>query len=178
MTDGATLVQLLVPVARDYVPSRREVGGAIDGSHFPRPACGGRRSRLVISGGVVTYRGPQLTIDDFKDAVRRIQKEEPDISHWTFGKWVLLSNVFSDTSTYVYSSLKRGPDGKFKDSDLAGIIKNAYVTLPHCSWWSLTNNTLGLSIQPLLLVPVARRISCDSTRLWESSLTAAGVSAR
>lgn len=48
-----------------------------------------------------------LTIDDFKDAVRRIQKEEPDISHWTFG------------------NLKRGPDGRFKDSDLAGIIKNA-----------------------------------------------------
>ncbi|KAI9509771.1 linoleate diol synthase [Russula earlei] len=48
-----------------------------------------------------------LTVDDFKSAVLRIQKEEPDITHWTFG------------------SLKRGEDGRFKDSELAAIIKNA-----------------------------------------------------
>lgn len=30
----------------------------------------------------------------------------------------------------VLSSLKRGLDGRFKDGDLAGIIKNAYVAPP------------------------------------------------
>ncbi|KAH9986089.1 linoleate diol synthase [Russula compacta] len=48
-----------------------------------------------------------LTIDDFKAAVLKIQAEEPDISHWTFG------------------NLQRGEDGRFKDSELATIIKNA-----------------------------------------------------
>jgi hypothetical protein len=33
----------------------------------------------------------------------------------------------SNTCNDVFSSLKRGPDGRFKDSDLAGIMKNAYV---------------------------------------------------
>lgn len=33
-----------------------------------------------------SHRGLQLTIDDFKAAVLKVQAEEPDISHWTFGK--------------------------------------------------------------------------------------------
>lgn len=48
-----------------------------------------------------------LTVDDFKGAVLKIQAQEPDITHWTFG------------------NLKRGDDGRFKDSELAAIIKNA-----------------------------------------------------
>jgi len=36
----------------------------------------------------------QLTTDDFKDAVRRVQAEEPDVTHWTFGKWVARSVPF------------------------------------------------------------------------------------
>ncbi|KAH9967528.1 linoleate diol synthase [Russula dissimulans] len=47
-----------------------------------------------------------VTIDDFKDAVRRMQTGRPHITQWTFG------------------NLKRGEDGRFKDSDLAAIIKN------------------------------------------------------
>ncbi|KAF8265060.1 linoleate diol synthase [Lactarius quietus] len=48
-----------------------------------------------------------LTVDDFKDAIKKIQAQEPDISHWTFG------------------GLQRGADGKFDDTQLAGIIKDA-----------------------------------------------------
>ncbi|KAF8473705.1 linoleate diol synthase [Russula ochroleuca] len=48
-----------------------------------------------------------LTTQDFKDAVLKVQAEEPDITHWTFG------------------NLQRGKDGRFKDSELAAIIKNA-----------------------------------------------------
>lgn len=28
-----------------------------------------------------------LTIDDFKDTAMKIHAQEPDIAHWTFGKW-------------------------------------------------------------------------------------------
>ncbi|KAI0291817.1 linoleate diol synthase [Russula brevipes] len=49
----------------------------------------------------------ELTAKNFTDAVVEIQKKEPDISHWTFDK------------------LKRGKDGRFKDSELAKIIKDA-----------------------------------------------------
>ncbi|KAI0269044.1 linoleate diol synthase [Russula aff. rugulosa BPL654] len=48
-----------------------------------------------------------LTVDDFKSAVLKIQAQEPDITHWTFG------------------NLQRQADGTFKDSELAAVIKNA-----------------------------------------------------
>jgi hypothetical protein len=47
-----------------------------------------------------------------------------------FWKVGTLMKVFSSISTHVFSSLKRGEDGKFKDSELASIIKNGYATLP------------------------------------------------
>jgi hypothetical protein len=37
---------------------------------------------------VFTHYDPQLTIEDFRDAIRKIQKQEPDPSHRTFGKLV------------------------------------------------------------------------------------------
>ncbi|KAI0260103.1 linoleate diol synthase [Gloeopeniophorella convolvens] len=61
-----------------------------------------------LMGGVFPGKTvEQLTLNDFKEAVVKIQAQEPDISHWTFG------------------NLQRGEDGKFKDSELAAIIKNA-----------------------------------------------------
>jgi len=48
-----------------------------------------------------------LTTENFIDAIKRIQQKEPGLSHLTFG------------------NLKRGPDGRFKDTELAAIIKNA-----------------------------------------------------
>jgi hypothetical protein len=38
------------------------------------------------------------------------------------------SVAFSSVDTHVICSLKRGPDGRFKDTELAAIIKNAFVT--------------------------------------------------
>jgi hypothetical protein len=35
----------------------------------------------------------QITVDDFKDAVYRIQTKKPHITQWTFGKWVATSEV-------------------------------------------------------------------------------------
>ncbi|KAI0059711.1 linoleate diol synthase [Artomyces pyxidatus] len=49
----------------------------------------------------------ELTIDDFMSAAKKIQADEPDVTHWTFG------------------NLQRQSDGTFKDADLAAIIKNA-----------------------------------------------------
>ncbi|KAI0923759.1 hypothetical protein AcV5_009223 [Taiwanofungus camphoratus] len=49
----------------------------------------------------------QITIKDFKDAAKELQKTEVDASHWTFG------------------NLQRQPDGTFKDEELAVILKNA-----------------------------------------------------
>jgi linoleate 10R-lipoxygenase len=48
-----------------------------------------------------------LTADDFRAAIKKLQAQEPDISHWTFG------------------NLQRGADGRFDDTKLAGIIKDA-----------------------------------------------------
>ncbi|KAI9456900.1 linoleate diol synthase [Russula earlei] len=48
-----------------------------------------------------------LTGEDFKNGVRRLQEGRPPITQWTFG------------------NLKRGKDGRFKDSELGEIIKNA-----------------------------------------------------
>jgi linoleate 10R-lipoxygenase len=46
---------------------------------------------------------PDQSIDsvspDFKDAVLKIQAEEPDITHWTFGKWVARSVPFPGFGT-------------------------------------------------------------------------------
>ncbi|KAH8992739.1 linoleate diol synthase [Lactarius deliciosus] len=61
----------------------------------------------------------QLKTEDFKAAVGKLEAELPDVSRWTFGP------------------LKRGPDGKFDDKQLADIIKDAcpqnlgLVALPH-----------------------------------------------
>ncbi|KAH9007629.1 linoleate diol synthase, partial [Lactarius hengduanensis] len=49
----------------------------------------------------------QLKTEDFKAAVKDLQAKEPDVSHWTFNE------------------LKRGPDGKFDNTQLAAIIKDA-----------------------------------------------------
>ncbi|KAH9056259.1 linoleate diol synthase [Lactarius vividus] len=49
----------------------------------------------------------KLTTDDFKAAIKDLQAKEPDVSHWTFNQ------------------LERGPDGKFDDTKLAAIIKDA-----------------------------------------------------
>jgi len=58
---------------------------------------------------------------------------------------------------FIFHSLKRGEDGKFKDSDLAAIMKNAYVALPGCTWqWS--DDVAGSSIQPPPLEHAARPI--------------------
>ncbi|KAN0138085.1 hypothetical protein V8E53_003974 [Lactarius tabidus] len=48
-----------------------------------------------------------LTIDDFKVAVKNIQGQEPDVSHWTFG------------------GLQREADGMFNNAKLAEILKDA-----------------------------------------------------
>ncbi|KAF9006152.1 linoleate diol synthase [Cyathus striatus] len=48
-----------------------------------------------------------LTAADFKMIARKAQAQQPDLSHWTFGR------------------LQRQPDGTFKDEDLAAILQNA-----------------------------------------------------
>ncbi|KAH8986848.1 linoleate diol synthase [Lactarius akahatsu] len=56
------------------------------------------------------FKGKQidkLETKDFKAAVEKLEAELPDVSRWTFGQ------------------LKRGPDGKFDDKELAAIIKDA-----------------------------------------------------
>ncbi len=46
-------------------------------------------SRTIgVSVDIFIQCGLQLTVDDFKGAVLKIQAQEPDITHWTFGKWV------------------------------------------------------------------------------------------
>ncbi|CAK5283072.1 unnamed protein product [Mycena citricolor] len=49
----------------------------------------------------------KVTPADFKAAAYKVQKMQPDIQHWTFGR------------------LERQANGTFKDSDLAGILHNA-----------------------------------------------------
>ncbi|KAJ7083708.1 heme peroxidase [Mycena belliarum] len=48
-----------------------------------------------------------LTIQDFLKVAREKMRPDPDVRKWTFNK------------------LQRGPDGRFKDSDLANILHNA-----------------------------------------------------
>ena len=67
VTDSANLVQTLVLVACNYIAIWWEVGGPIDGSHFPQPICGGRRSWLVISIGIFTHH--VLKSKGLKDAM-------------------------------------------------------------------------------------------------------------
>jgi hypothetical protein len=43
---------------------------------------------VSMDSNIFTQCVLQLTIDDFKDAVLKVQAQEPDITHWTFGKWV------------------------------------------------------------------------------------------
>jgi hypothetical protein len=38
----------------------------------------------------------QLTVDDFKSAVLKVQAQEPDVTHWTFGECVARSVLFPD----------------------------------------------------------------------------------
>ncbi|KAF8265064.1 heme peroxidase [Lactarius quietus] len=54
----------------------------------------------------------KLTFNDFKDAVKKLQVQEPDISHWTFG------------------NLKRGPDGKFNDTNSQLSLRTRAVEHP------------------------------------------------
>ncbi len=57
-----------------------------------------------------------------------------------------------------FRSLKRGTDGKFNDTELAAIIKNAYVVfLDSCA--RSADNITELSIQPRPLELVALLIS-------------------
>jgi len=49
---------------------------------------------LGTSFDIFTCHAVQLTVDDFKQAVLKVQAEEPDITHWTFGKWVARSQRF------------------------------------------------------------------------------------
>jgi len=57
---------------------------------------------------------------------------------------------------HVISRLKRGEDGRFKDSELAELIKNAYVR--KFMRGVVIDGMLGSSIQRPLSVPVAPRI--------------------
>ncbi|KAJ7155422.1 linoleate diol synthase [Mycena crocata] len=52
-------------------------------------------------------RPEDVTPADFQAAASKVQKMEPDITHWTFGK------------------LERQADGRFRDEDLANILHNA-----------------------------------------------------
>ena len=45
-------------------------------------------SQLQIGSFKLMSPSTQLTIDDFKTATKKIQAEEPDVTHWTFGKSV------------------------------------------------------------------------------------------
>jgi hypothetical protein len=97
------------------------------GHIFPHQSIDTVSRTLGESIDVFTQCGLQLTIQDFKDAVVKVQAEEPDITHWTFGEWVAQSVLFPGFGTDAFPSLKRGDDGRFKDSELAKIIKDAYV---------------------------------------------------
>ncbi|EDR13977.1 linoleate diol synthase [Laccaria bicolor S238N-H82] len=49
----------------------------------------------------------QITPEDFRNAAKRLEQVQPDVTHWTFG------------------GLQRQENGRFKDSDLADVLKNA-----------------------------------------------------
>ncbi|KAA1469100.1 linoleate diol synthase, partial [Dentipellis sp. KUC8613] len=49
----------------------------------------------------------QVTVQDFMMAAKKLQAEEPEVTHWTFG------------------GMQRQEDNTFKDEELASIIKNA-----------------------------------------------------
>jgi len=80
----------------------------------------------AIFGKLFSGKSPEeITPADFKIVAKKMQESEPDIQHWTFGKFVpdppppllLILNTFS--------SIQRQADGTFKDSDLANILKNS-----------------------------------------------------
>ena len=52
-----------------------------------------------VSINVLTQCGLQLDAKDFKKAFLKIQAEEPDITHWTFGEWVAQSVPFPGFGT-------------------------------------------------------------------------------
>ena len=56
-------------------------------------------------------------------------------------------------------SLQRGPDGRFNDSELAAIIKNAYVVLPDDNRGQSADNAAESNIQPealgLVVLPIS-----------------------
>jgi hypothetical protein len=56
------------------------------GHIFPHKSIDTVSRTLDESIDVFTQCDLQLTIQDFKDAVVKVQAEEPDITHWTFGK--------------------------------------------------------------------------------------------
>lgn len=86
-----------------------------------------------VTDEFITYRDIQLTIKDFHDAVLRMRAEQKDYSEWTFGKYVPDRGLLESLDTYIFPSLKRGEDGKFNDSELAALIKNAYVIMLGCT---------------------------------------------
>ena len=81
-------------------------------------------SHTVDSIDAFTHHDIQLTIKDFHDAVRRLHPAQQDLSQWTFGKCVPRLGILG-RCTYVLRSLKRGEYGKFKDNELAALIKDA-----------------------------------------------------
>lgn len=106
----------------------------------------------------------------------------PSMTEWTFGKYVYLVffmylYIKHDVSD-LQLSLKRQPDGRFRDADLANILQAAYVTrLRVCIsiYLPFGRPTGRLTLQELSK-RVERHISCVCMRSWVSNKIVVGVS--
>lgn len=66
-----------------------------------------------------------VTAMDFKMAAYKIQMEQKEPTHWTFGGYVSDCFFIERLSSCALHSLKRQEDGSFSDADLSNIIHNA-----------------------------------------------------
>jgi hypothetical protein len=79
---------------------------------------------------------------------------QPDITHWTFGRYVVLFVEFSWPGVSHFRlanpSLQRQEDGTFKDADLANILHNACVPYRSPNEPAILNPCPAQNILPVL----------------------------
>lgn len=104
------LVQLSLPLARDYKPGRRAMDFAEAAANLPRQAHRG------LDGYGFRYWG--------KESYGSTTRSQ-SLDFWRVGAMLPLLCIFADTSLCTILSLKRQEDGSFRDEDLANLLKNA-----------------------------------------------------
>ena len=132
---------------------------------------------LLLTDCTKAHRS-QLTIQDFRSMAQTVMAQEPDVTHWTFGEYVVSFDILIRHIQTCPKAAARPRYWEVRRREASRYPKGCVSASVILSCRASNRSCAGPSSLQAPSVRAARHTSCACTRSWVSSRTANGVSAR